>query len=870
MTMTIESFIRAFGVPTAQTPPVSSDASAASGTVTIHLNANAQPQVAATPPSAVSRTPPASSAVPAESNTVTIHLNPNAQPQVAITPPSAVSRTPPASSAVPAASDTVTLDPKRNTNPSVTRTPETASSALAIGKVPDDPAVLKPEAAKTPTPGANQAPADGRTGGNVKPGTTSPTAATLGPFIAGNLLSASTISAAMTPHGNVAATPKVGSSSDAERHVSQGEMLTKRFKALESRRQALGVNQQLKDLSSAARGELGTASLLRALVPDLDRCNAALDLLETQLKAAEAGMNPALAASVSGPPSNATSVGQRQPSSTTPSVLRDLPNATSKTVVIDASNLLPDTPPEKPRNDEHMLVIAPARPREVLPPPLADPNQGVRDKLMTGEELAEALGPVKPDRFGGLWKMSGRRKAMEAAAGNVLRDVEAVGAQPLTSLTQYKGVAAQFSADLGKVVANGTAYLARHPDAPAQKKAAVQKMIDKMGKYKGSLDAVLGDRHAGAFLAVLTVDEAIAVQQCGISSEHCNFDRYNDTRLDANGAQDGVAAGACNTVSKLTYQNGEIGFFKAEQREWPDGQVIPVAEKLGIDMKAPRIGYRNLASRAVSDALGLNVIPTAEFATHNGKVGVIIGEARGKAPREKVWEEVSPEVAEEAQKWLDAGPDDWQYKQLFWRGLQKQDGVWKQAVAKLIPPWQGQPTAPVLASLQEGLNRLEWCDMLTGQGDRHDHNYKVDIRDGRATVMGIDNDLAFGKSQTELVTNRMSPIESVGTPHLIDKTVFDNLMALKFKDLAPRLKGLSEEEISATKQRLALVQAKAADLTKNGLVVENWETWRDPAGRNAQDYLKAKVAEMEAAKNDGRKWSRGFGSLFVRDFAEYC
>ncbi len=43
-------------------------------------------------------------------------------------------------------------------------------------------------------------------------------------------------------------------------------------------------------------------------------------------------------------------------------------------------------------------------------------------------------------------------------------------------------------------------------------------------------------------------------------------------------------------------------------------------------------------------------------------------------------------------------------------------------------------------------NRLEWFDLLTGQGDRHGKNYLVEVgADGSTSLKGIDNDACFGK-----------------------------------------------------------------------------------------------------------------------------
>ena len=52
--------------------------------------------------------------------------------------------------------------------------------------------------------------------------------------------------------------------------------------------------------------------------------------------------------------------------------------------------------------------------------------------------------------------------------------------------------------------------------------------------------------------------------------------------------------------------------------------------------------------------------------------------------------------------------------------------------------------AKVIGGLMRGINRLEWLDLITGQGDRHGHNYMVSVgKDLTVIVKGIDNDQCF-------------------------------------------------------------------------------------------------------------------------------
>ena len=53
--------------------------------------------------------------------------------------------------------------------------------------------------------------------------------------------------------------------------------------------------------------------------------------------------------------------------------------------------------------------------------------------------------------------------------------------------------------------------------------------------------------------------------------------------------------------------------------------------------------------------------------------------------------------------------------------------------------------------MRKELNGLQWLDIVTGQGDRHAHNYLIDVRED-LTVTGIDNDQCFTGYRTEAQT----------------------------------------------------------------------------------------------------------------------
>ena len=59
-------------------------------------------------------------------------------------------------------------------------------------------------------------------------------------------------------------------------------------------------------------------------------------------------------------------------------------------------------------------------------------------------------------------------------------------------------------------------------------------------------------------------------------------------------------------------------------------------------------------------------------------------------------------------------------------------------------------------------NRLQWFDIITGQGDRHDNNYMAQVqkKDYTVTVKCIDNDASFSALRTGLHTFKI-PFEKI-------------------------------------------------------------------------------------------------------------
>jgi hypothetical protein len=183
-------------------------------------------------------------------------------------------------------------------------------------------------------------------------------------------------------------------------------------------------------------------------------------------------------------------------------------------------------------------------------------------------------------------------------------------------------------------------------------------------------------------------------------------------------SSDTLGSGAVNTVKLVTYKDGGEYVFKPEA---PGRQAMESLTLSQDYASSQQVAQLNLATQSTAKALGLeDVVPKCSVGMHNGDYGLFMEKAPG----------------------IDAS--------LFSKGKDMpNDGL----SAFDIYGLESAQHAKVIGGLMRGINRLEWLDLITGQGDRHAHNYMISVgKDLTVTVKGIDNDQCFTAYRTGLRT----------------------------------------------------------------------------------------------------------------------
>ena len=225
----------------------------------------------------------------------------------------------------------------------------------------------------------------------------------------------------------------------------------------------------------------------------------------------------------------------------------------------------------------------------------------------------------------------------------------------------------------------------------------------------------------------------------------------------------------------------------------------PTSRILGIDPQRPQMTVRNVATKAVDELLGFDLVPETRIGTLNGKLGLVMGYAQGISPRydEDVnttveqWQMLSlclhefddplqavkdgnPKAVATITELLEANESRYDLNAditdsdmgrrilALSRGTPQEQEKAQEILGKILGRIEDGRVIQELRItttkqrgdevdfedpvLRRELVKLQLLDALTAQGDRHQANYIVRQDDlGRCTgLVAIDNDQAFG------------------------------------------------------------------------------------------------------------------------------
>ena len=217
-----------------------------------------------------------------------------------------------------------------------------------------------------------------------------------------------------------------------------------------------------------------------------------------------------------------------------------------------------------------------------------------------------------------------------------------------------------------------------------------------------------------AFEGKMDVTTLIETRMAGLPDEDA------DPALDGSNSVSSkrLGSGVVNTVHEIGYKDGSTFIFKPEApgRQGMGGLQL----SKGSYGNTQLVAQLNMASQKTADAFGLgDVMAKTSVGSYNGQFGLFMEKAPGM------------EAAD--------------FKKIG-NGERKVKNCLTPAEIKALPD---ERYAKVMGEIMRKTNRLQWFDILTGQGDRHHHNYLVNVSpEGDVSLKAIDNDACFGLFMT--------------------------------------------------------------------------------------------------------------------------
>lgn len=391
--------------------------------------------------------------------------------------------------------------------------------------------------------------------------------------------------------------------------------------------------------------------------------------------------------------------------------------------------------------------------------------------------------------------------------------------------------------------------------------AEINELAGMIRSFRSDGVTLTSDYVATALEHDLSIDTIVNAKLRGIPVDQL------ETRADPRSlvSQRILGQGAVNAVTLCQY-NDKDGtpltlVFKPEVGA-RHGLAHLVASNCGYHGET-RVMQLNIATTISADQIGVgDVVARSKIGMLNGTMGLFMEAAPGKEAVK--WRSEFPAVAQEL----------------------RQNGHFEKA--------RGQ--------LMRALSNLDWADALSGQVDRHNSNYLVDInpKTGDVKVTGIDNDASFGTQKVGLTTFLTAGIKKelrvmmgvdgqprvdgdsldndelmalrssfglnqISKPTHIDRDTFDRLMAVNVQDYQARLSTcLEPDAVRAAVSRLQDAKNHARQLEQWGRVVDG-DAWSSEGLFNSVLGM-----QVKALDNSGQEHYAAFvrNGFFARDFAD--
>ena len=165
-----------------------------------------------------------------------------------------------------------------------------------------------------------------------------------------------------------------------------------------------------------------------------------------------------------------------------------------------------------------------------------------------------------------------------------------------------------------------------------------------------------------------------------------------------------LGSGNFNTVTLVTVKDGSEWVFKPELAGRLTAPNSPLNIGMNVNQEITRI---NLAVQTTANALGLDdIMVKTSVGTHQGQFGMFMEKAPGVTGKE-----------------------------------------FKKSGKSELTQMNDADFGKVVGGMMRKFNRLQWFDIITGQGDRHADNYMINVNKGvppSVDIKAIDNDASYG------------------------------------------------------------------------------------------------------------------------------